>query len=84
MKPGLPIEETVSLNVTKKWIGGPTTKPSIIVVLYQNGNEYKEIELSDNNDWTYTWEDLPKTDSLGVIYEYTFDEKMFLKIIKKN
>lgn len=84
MKPGLPIEETVSLNVTKKWIGGPTTKPSITVVLYQNGNEYKEIELSDNNDWTYIWEDLPKTDSLGVINEYTFDEKDVPENYKKR
>lgn len=35
------------------------------------------VELSDSNNWTYSWDNLPKTDGKGNIYNYTVTEESY-------
>lgn len=58
-------------TVEKEWKlddGGKATD-KVTVTLLQNGKEYKTVELSKENDWTYTFENI--TDSA----EWTVEEK---------
>ncbi len=72
---------TKSLTVTKAWAGdeGHTDlRKPIQIQLYQNSKSYgNPVELNANNYWTYTFTDLPATDSQGtstVTYNYTVSE----------
>ena len=47
---------------------------SIIVQLKQNGQNYRDPETLTGPNWTYTWDDLPKTDANGKEYVYTVSE----------
>lgn len=74
------------LTVTKVWrndVGEILLNPSVdrvTVTLYQwtqDGQKtaYGEaVELTADNDWSYTWESLPKTDPSGASYKYTVEE----------
>lgn len=74
------------LVVTKIWrndIGEVLIEPpvdSVTVTLYQwteDGQKtvYGEaVELTKDNDWSYSWETLPKTDPSGGSYKYTVEE----------
>lgn len=65
-----PDPDDSSLTVKKEWIlddGGKATD-SVTVVLLRDGKEYEKIELSDRNNWTFTWTGL----SDG--YTWTVDE----------
>lgn len=46
-----------TLNVTKKWVGdSDDIRPdSIQVTLYRDGASYETVELSSENNWTYSW-----------------------------
>ncbi len=64
-----PPSETVPLTVTKEWIdGGGDARPESVSVRLKyrltNSDEVKihedPVTLSEQNDWTYTWENLPK------------------------
>lgn len=63
-------------SVSKVWVNetGENNPDSVTAILLQNGVKYKEITLNAENNWTYTWKDLPKTNSSGVLYAYTVDE----------
>lgn len=52
--------EYEKLTVHKIWDdnGYPDRPDSVIVHLLRNGKEYEKIELSKDNQWTYTWDDL--------------------------
>lgn len=68
---------TVSHTVTKVWKDNNnklSLRKGIKVQLKQNGKNYgTPIELNENNQWTYTFNELP--DSLnGVKYVYSVDE----------
>ena len=68
----------VSLTVSKDWLDSNNqdgTRPeSIQVQLYANGTvSGNPITLNKNNNWTYTWNDLPKKNDAGLI-TYTVDE----------
>lgn len=52
--------EYEKLTVHKVWDdnGYPNRPDSVTVHLLRDGKEYEEIELSKDNQWTYTWDDL--------------------------
>lgn len=55
-------EEKVSLSVRKVWKdqGAETQRPEKVdVQLLENGQEYATVQLSQENNWQYTWENLP-------------------------
>ena len=49
-----------ALNVTKAWEGDdPKTRPDrISVTLLRDGEKYETVELTADNDWTYSWANL--------------------------
>ncbi|RRC94067.1 Cna B-type domain-containing protein [Erysipelotrichaceae bacterium OH741_COT-311] len=66
--------EKISFTATKIWENGPTQHPSILLQLLQNGVAYNQPVTLDNGTTSYTWNDLPKTDNIGVDYVYSVDE----------
>ncbi|ENH95980.1 hypothetical protein J416_13124 [Gracilibacillus halophilus YIM-C55.5] len=68
---------TTTIEGTKTWKNDTEQdRPSsIVVVLYQNGEQYTTKKVTAANDWHYRFEDLPKYDENGVAYEYTIDEQ---------
>ena len=73
------------LTVEKVWDDGNSAdRPdSVDVVLLCDGEYFDEAELSDRNDWTYTWENLSVNDSWSVVEKsvpegyfvsYSYDE----------
>ena len=65
-----PDPDDSSLTVKKEWIlddGGKATD-SVTVVLLRDGKEYEKVELSDRNNWTFTWTGLSDR------YTWTVDE----------
>ena len=58
------IPETTSRIVQKVWDDNNNEKGkrprSIIVKLYADNVYYREVELSEDNAWIHTWDDLPK------------------------
>ncbi len=70
--------EKVSFTVTKQWNGRPDEvyPEAAVVYLTQNGNRYgSEVILNAENDWSYRWDELPKTDNEGVPFVYSVEEK---------
>ena len=72
---------TKSLTVTKAWAGdeGHTDlRKPIQIQLYKNSKKCGDpVELNADNDWTYTFTNLPATDLQGtstVTYNYTVSE----------
>ena len=75
---------TTSIKVEKIWqdIDGKTLTEnlpeSVTVTLYRNGEKYEgedaEVTLNAGNNWSYTWESLPKADENGTEYLYTVQE----------
>lgn len=47
---------------------------SVPVRLKQNGVSYKDTVLTANNNWTYTWSELPRYAPDGTEYNYTVEE----------
>ncbi len=68
------VEET-EVTATKIWSGGPAVKPTIKLQLYRNGSDKvgEAVELS-NGTTSHIWNNLPKTDEAGNLYNYTVDE----------
>ena len=52
--------ETISIPVTKTWVGEPLD--AVAVNLYADGEAIDTVELSEANNWTATFENLPKYD----------------------
>ena len=67
---------TTNINVTKEWVGGE--KSEIEVALYRSVNDgaaelYETKKLNDDNDWSYAWTGLLKTDGYGDnLKQYTY------------
>ena len=62
--------KVTDISVTKKFAHDEDLErpDSVTIVLYQDGEAYETVKLSEANDWTYVWEDMP----LG--FEYAVDE----------
>lgn len=69
---------TTKVTVTKKWTGTTPENTSIDVTLYQGDKIYSDsnakVTLNSDNDWTYTWSDLPRTGANGEKYTYSVRE----------
>ncbi len=67
---------TTEVEITKLWKDeNETDRPDTIKVnLLQNGEFYKEYEVTKENEWELTVTDLPQYDDEGVAYEYTVTE----------
>ncbi len=67
-----------SITVEKVWDDANVenvTHPEITVTLSPEGEAYEsEATLNEENEWTYTWEDLPVYDSDGEEIEYDVTE----------
>ena len=82
-----------SISVEKQWAAGTPKTNSVTIQLLANGNVYKEIVLSDENDWKHIWENLPTKDETGndITYQvtevkipgYTFEVSEKIPAIKK-
>lgn len=68
------IPELTSVNVKKEWIGGPTKRPSVTVVLLANGEEVDRVILDGSEGWEHTWSELPKVSAEGDDILYSVDE----------
>ena len=71
--------ESTSLKVNKEWINVDAYNdvlPTVRVILYQDGEEYRDQVLSSDNKFSFTFENLPKYEKSGVEYNYTVKEVM--------
>ena len=73
------VSPKIDIDVTKQWVGGPLSKPTITLrLLRQVGDEVvtvvegSEVILTD--PWTHTWEDLDENNFQGVPYVYSVEE----------
>jgi hypothetical protein len=81
---------TVSLSAVKVWRDKEDLEnrpTSVSLVLFENGEEYAQVELNQENNWRYTWEELsPNSDwklmEMNVPTEHTvtveFDGSIFV------
>lgn len=71
--------ELTQVKVVKKWSDSNNSKgvrpETVTVNLLQNGSTYKSVELSEDNNWNYTFANLPKNNSSGTAYTYTVSEE---------
>ena len=70
----------VSIQVTKAWEdeeGANLTHEPVTVYLYADGKQepIKTVDLSEENQWTHIWTDLPARDENGNKIVYTVGEK---------
>lgn len=69
--------ETTTVDVTKVWSDNTVGSDSIEVQLYADGKSYGEpVILSDDNNWSYEWDNLLKYSSDSVEIEYTISESL--------
>ena len=69
--PEVPVEEKISVGVSKEWIGKAST--SVTINLLADGEKIKSQELNADNNWQYTFTDLDKTKD-GKTIKYTITE----------
>ena len=58
----------------KKWDKDPHPE-KVTVILKQNGEELKRTDVTERNDWTYIFRNIPIFDDQGNEYEYTVTER---------
>ena len=65
-----------SVLVQKVWDDNenPERPEAVTVNLLQNGQVYMVATLSSNNNWKYTWINLPRVDATGAEYTYSVRE----------
>jgi|LSQX01.2.fsa_nt_gb pilin isopeptide linkage protein len=70
--------QKTQVTVEKEWIRGDSNIQSVEVQLLRDDQTLNDttytVELNEDNNWTYTWEDLEATDSKGNAYIYTVEE----------
>ncbi|GAA0441455.1 hypothetical protein GCM10008983_18270 [Lentibacillus halophilus] len=68
--------ETKSINVTKSWLDdNANDRPeSVTVDLLQNGNVLDTVDVTADDDWSYTFNNLEAYDDNGIAYEYSIQE----------
>ncbi|USK43597.1 Cna B-type domain-containing protein [Cytobacillus oceanisediminis] len=68
--------EIMSIKGQKVWKDeGPSERPeSIYVDLLQNNKVIETLKVSEDSQWSYSFNDLLKTDSLGNAYKYAINE----------
>ena len=65
-----------SILVEKQWVNDTSaSRPSdITLMLYQNGDLYRTQTISEEDGWTYLFDELPEKDDNDEIYEYSVKE----------
>lgn len=74
---GGPPDVKINLKVMKVWkdFGYKDKQPKEVEVeLLRNGKVFSQVSLSDENNWRYTWENLPAFDGTGKIIDWYLDE----------
>src|SRR5699024_5996490 len=68
---------TTEITGTKTWLDDDSTnRPETITVQVNKGDDViDEVEVTAEDDWTYTFADLPKYDKHGEEIHYTVDER---------
>ena len=69
-EPDSPDDKTVRRKVLKVWKdnGDKTNRPkTVTVLLLRNGKVYDQVILSEENNWSYTWDNLNKKDTWQVV-----------------
>lgn len=79
--PTVPVLTDVRVfEVFKTWSNPSETHDPVTVQLMQNGQAYTptigsgSVQLSDANQWTYKWTNLPMYDGSNQLYTYTVEE----------
>ena len=72
--------QTIDLNVVKKWNDNSNARnkrPESIKLVVKNGNDIvnEKVITGTGNDWTYTFNKLPKYNNDGEVINYTVDEQ---------
>ncbi|WP_072499758.1 Cna B-type domain-containing protein [Olsenella phocaeensis] len=73
--------ETTEIKVTKTWNDGSeqnATHPgSVLVNLYRDGQYvgFQKVTPDSDGNWTATFQNLPKNDPSGHVYDYTVEER---------
>ncbi len=72
--------QTIDLNVVKKWNDNSNARnkrPKSIKLVVKNGNDIvnEKIITGTGNEWTYTFNKLPKYNNDGEVINYTVDEQ---------
>lgn len=69
-------KDVISKTVSKVWINtsADPNPTSVIVNLTRSDGDVLEQELSVDNDWTYTWNNLPTHDANGNPFTYAISE----------
>ena len=74
--------ETVDISGKKTWVDSDISKrpKSIEVVLKADGNElHKQVVTPDNDEWKYSFKNVPKYRDGGVLINYTVEEKTYVQ-----
>lgn len=63
--------DPVSRSVEKVWADDERSQrsESVTIQLLKNGKVYDTVELNDDNDWSYTWDDLDPNENWLVVEE---------------
>ena len=72
--------QTIDLNVIKKWNDNSNARnkrPESIKLVVKNGNDIvnEKVVTGTGNEWTYTFNKLPKYNNDGEVINYTVDEQ---------
>ena len=72
--------QTIDLNVVKKWNDNSNARnkrPESIKLVVKNGNDIvnEKVVTGTGNEWTYTFNKLPKYNNDGEVINYTVDEQ---------
>ena len=72
--------QTIDLNVVKKWNDNSNARnkrPESIKLVVKNGNDIvnEKVLTGTGNEWTYTFNKLPKYNNDGEVINYTVDEQ---------
>ena len=72
--------QTIDLNVVKKWnddSNARNKRPESIKLVVKNGNDIvnEKVITGTGNEWTYTFNKLPKYNNDGEVINYTIDEQ---------
>ena len=74
--------ETVDVSGKKTWVDSDISKrpKSIEVVLKADGNElHKQVVTPDNDEWKYSFKNVPKYRDGGTLINYTVEEKTYVQ-----
>ena len=72
--------QTIDLNIVKKWNDNNNARnkrPESIKLVVKNGNDIvnEKVITGTGNEWTYTFNKLPKYNNDGEVINYTVDEQ---------